>query len=342
MNLAINRYKRQENFFLEKDRFKSIEIENKIWNIYDNANLSIHLGEACNANCQFCIAHLRYLNESKIYNKPTLEKEKYLLRLNNILNLLKDISPSVSITGGEPTIFEILPDVIDVLIQNNVRKRTMTTNGSHLLKNNKNILNKLIDYKLEHLNISRAHYDTNKNKDIMQINENLSDMELKEIISECKKNNINVRLSCALLKNGISTIEEIKKYMEWAETIDCHNVIFRQLMNFDYSITSGNIPEYCKQQTIQLIPLWEKMDIDKNFELYHSVLGYYYYVEIRKYNNMNVACEMADLNLIDKQIEKYETLYKKPLTFEMVFHPNGNLCGGWIEDQKIMSKYNGE
>ena len=69
---------------------------------------------------------------------------------------------------------------------------------------------------------------------------------------------------------------------------------------------------------------------------YLNILGYYYYVEIYKYKGCTIASESADLN--QQYIEKEKN---KDTVYEMVFHTNGNLCGGWIDNEEILDKYEG-
>lgn len=337
------RIKRQEIFLPNEKDFKILS-GNEDWKVYHNANMSIHVTDKCNADCGFCIAHLRYLNEGLTYLKPEIDsEEKYYKRLEEILNLTKAISPSVSITGGEPTINKKLPTILKILANHNVRKRTITTNGTGLYHkvsmSSNTILDALADYKLEHLNISRAHYNNKLNADIMVMKEHLMpEGMVEEIIQEAKLKNMKVRLSCALLKNGISSYEDIMKYIEWGVKIGADNVIFRQLMEFDNTkVKPGRIPDYCKNEEIDLMPIWNYFDSIEDFDLYHQVLGYYYYVEVRKYKGINVVSESADLRIINSQLEKYKEKFNQPTAFEMVYHPNGNLCAGWNEHEQIMS-----
>jgi molybdenum cofactor biosynthesis enzyme MoaA len=339
----VHRYSRQANFDLPDSRFKPLTVDGEAWRVYDNANLSVHLGDACNADCQFCIAHLRYIDTGRTYHKPVLKRDAYLERLRQLLTTVAPVAPSVSITGGEPTIHPLLPDVLDVLREAGVRKRTMTTNGTGLLRPvtgpNDTVLDRLAKYRLEHLNISRAHQDFARNAEIMRLKDGLDDAALREVIAEARRQDIRVRLSCALLKEGVSTVDQMEEYLDWAAKIGCDNVIFRQLMAFDTGHTTGHIPEYCSEQSVSLTEVWEELDKRPEFVLTHSVLGYYYYVEIRQRRGIDVASEMADLRLIDSQIDRFAIRFNTPLAFEMVIHPNGNLCASWFEDHRVMSEY---
>ena len=339
------RTQRQALFDPSREDFNSVQFD-AAWNVYKNANLSIHVTDKCNADCAFCIAHLRYLNEGLVYLKPEIEEdEAYYARLDAVLSLVKPINPSVSITGGEPSVNRKLPRILKVLAKHNVRKRTITTNGTGLFYKtgvgDQTVLDALAEYQLEHLNVSRAHYNNSENARIMVMNEKLMpEGMLEEIVQEARARGIKTRLSCALLKEGIATYDDMMRYVEWGERLGVDNVIFRQLMQFDvHTVKEGRIPNYCKAQELDLMDFWPRMDANPEFALYHQVLGYYYYVEVRQYHNLNVVSEAADLRIINSQLEVFKEKFGRPTAFEMVFHPNGNVCAGWNENEQVMSEY---
>lgn len=337
------RYKRQEIFDITKKELRPVHINGEDYLFYGNANLSIFTSSRCNAHCNFCIAELRYFHDGVDYIKPAIKDDTtYFNRLRLMLETVKPLKPSVSITGGEPTIDPRLPEILKILIEYNVRKRTLTTNGSGLLTkikdSNDTVLDRLIDYKLQHLNISRAHYKEEDNNRIMDINNGFSNDQLKEVISIANANKIRTRLSCVLLKGEIDSLEKMIEYLNWAESMGVDNVIFRQLMEFDKkTVKTGRIPSFCSTNNVNLLPIWEEIDRDSRFSFVHQVLGYYYYVEVFKYKKIDMVSEMADLRQID--IEK-ERIIKKtngvPVIYEMVFHPNGTLCGSWREWKEVI------
>ncbi len=338
------RYKRQEMFDITKKQLIPFRINNNDYLIYGNVNLSIFVSSYCNARCPFCVAELRYFHEGFNYIKPKIkDTSEYFDRLKFMLKTIKPLNPSVSLTGGEPTLDPKLPRTIEILAEHNVRKRTITTNGSGLLKKieggNHTILDKLISYELQHLNISRAHYDESINNKIMKLeNPSFSNSELKDVITIAKENNIRPRLSCILLKDNINSLDKMVEYMDWAESIGVDNVVFRQLMKFDEkTVKPGKIPNFCNSQSADLIPIWEKIDNDKRFSFINQVLGYYYYVEVFKYKTIDMVSERADLRLIKEEKEK--SMIKTngiPIIYELVFHPNGYLCGSWREWEDLI------
>ena len=143
--------------------------------VYKNFNFSIFVDDICNADCKFCVAQLRYAHRNILYNKVHIKnKREYLRRLEEVLKVVRPLNPSVSITGGEPTISPILTDVLKLIDKYGFRKRTITTNGSGLfnIQDGDTILNNLIKYHWDHLNISRTSYDDNINRKIMRYENN--------------------------------------------------------------------------------------------------------------------------------------------------------------------------
>lgn len=327
--------------------------------VYKNFNLSIMTTEACDRSCNFCVAQLRYEQRSKIYEKPFIRnREEYIKRLNYILDLLKPLNPSVSITGGEPTISSFFLDIIDVLNKHQIRKKTITTNGRYLLakfisseKYYKDyIIDVLIKNNFDHINISRAHFDDEINRELMPFNQNVNEKMLSlinpyfnknemlvEVAKILKGTNLKPRLSCVLLKDGINSVEDIIKYIDFYSNLGFDNFIFRELMGFDKHAVNVKMKKFCEENKVYLNDIWEEIEREpkyKDFEPILNLLGYYYYVEVYKYKNNTIASERADLN--QQYVEKDS---HNDIIYEMVFHPNGVLSGSWIETEDVLSSY---
>ncbi len=339
------RQKRQECFNIHQKELKPFHFDTDR-DVYGNVNLSIFLTEKCNARCDFCVAELRYDDSGKAYIKPSIkDDEEYFDRLEEVLIRLKPLNHSVSITGGEPTLSPRLYRVCQLLKKHNIRKRTITTNGSCLLNVNcsngwQTNLETLIECGFKHLNISKAHYDDSINHKLMRYpgNEIRSSGEyIKFITNIANPAGLRVRLSCVLLNEGIGTVPEMKKYMNWAEGLGVDNVVFRELMRYDNEhIIKGRIFNFCERNRVTLQSIWEQIDADPEFVLENQVLGYYYYVEVYRYHGIDMVSESADLKQIN--IEKSKPS-DKPIVYEMVFHPNGCLNGSWKEDEDILLNY---
>lgn len=336
------RTQQQAVFELPSSRFRPFETEAGQVLVYDNANLSVMITDKCNADCNFCVAHLRYLTDGHQYVKPLLTSDaQYLNALAYNLEKAAPFATSLSLTGGEPSVNKRLPAILEVLQDYPGLRKTMTTNATGLLRpvGSKSLVETLCqDTKLAYLNISRAHHNFTRNNQLMVMADHLlSEKELARAVAIAKEAGTRVRLSCALLSEGIASLDQMREYLDWAKRIGVDNVVFRQLMSFDTSrVSPGKIPAFCQAQAVSLYPLWDEMSASPDFELYHQVLGYYYYVEVYKYKGMDVVTEMADLRKIDEQIVRFSNKFNKSVVFELVAHPNGTLGGSWREFERIL------
>lgn len=337
------REKRQECFDLENYSFNDFIFDNDVKKrVYSNVNLSIFTDDYCNANCKFCVAQLRFENKGQMYKKCRLRNdEEYFARLEYVLDYLRPLNPSVSITGGEPTKSHRLKRILELINKYGYRKRTLTTNGSGLLDDmqGKPVIQHIVDNGFSHLNISRTHFDEDINKSIMQYETGYcSNDDLRKITAFARANNLRPRMSCVLLKEGIHDLDGIIKYLNFYENLGMDNVIFRELMDFDHKIMSNlEKMNYCDANKVRLNDIWKEIDKDERFSPIRQLLGYYYYVEVYKYRSIDMVSESANLVKLYEQKE-----VAKDVVFEMVFHPNGNLNGSWVDNEDILLEYNGK
>ena len=112
------RYRRQELFDITKKELIPWNVNGQDYLVYDNVNLSVFVTDTCNANCNFCVAQLRYFQDGVDYIKPKItDCRQYFDRLRLMLDTVKPLNPSISLTGGEPTIDPKLPAILDMLAE---------------------------------------------------------------------------------------------------------------------------------------------------------------------------------------------------------------------------------
>ncbi len=298
--------------------------------VYTNANLSIYSAQACNARCPFCVEELRPSSRGiELAQQKRLEEsdEIYFSKLKEVLRTLKALNPSISLTGGEISKDPRLPKLLRTLQDFNTRKRTITTNASGLLdmREGKLVIEWIALTGTAHLNISLAHYDLEKSRSLMRYREGPSYADLKKIITIAQNGGVSVRFSCVLLKNEIDDVESIKKYIEFAKDLGVNNIIFRQLMKTDPASHLLNfVVRYSDQRRVQLEGLLQELHRHSEFELRNQIMGYYYYVEVWRYKNVDVVFEEADL----AQLERTKA-EKTGIIHELVFHPNAQLNSTW-------------
>lgn len=334
------REKRQECFNVDEYTFNDFDFDGKRRRVYSNVNLSIFTDDYCNANCKFCVAQLRFENKGKMHKKSKIASDdEYLSRLDDILNRLRPLNPSISITGGEPTKSRRLVPILRLIEKYGYRKRTLTTNGSGLfdIVEGKSILQHITDNHFQHLNISKAHFDEEINKHIMQYeNGYCSNDDIARIAIFAKANNLRPRMSCLLLKEGINDMNGIIRYLDYYNSLYIDNVIFRETMDYDeQAMKNHDKMAYLKNNKVYLNDIWKCIDKDNRFTPIKQLLGYYYYVEVYKYQGIDMVSESANLVKLYEQKQ-----IANDVVFEMIFHPNGNLNGSWVDNEDILLAYN--
>ena len=113
-------------------------------------NLSIIMPGQCNANCNFC------------FWRSDKEPQDYIQQLKATLDSMPEEFAQISLTGGEPCISPYFRDVLNVIDKKRYPKVVLTTNGTSLIK-------QLVCpefAKVDHLNISRHHFDDAINNEI--------------------------------------------------------------------------------------------------------------------------------------------------------------------------------
>lgn len=205
---------------------RKVNIDGKEIVISNPVNLNILLTYTCNCKCDFCIVEQ---NDKK----TIIQDDMYVKRLGYYFDMLKDLPLEITITGGEPTLCEKrLLDVLELIDRYGFRHRTFSTNGACLTKriDGKPILQYMKEHRAIHnINLSRMHMDQNTNDFIFQ-GKTISLNEIKKIAMFCALNDMDLRLSCNLMKSGMSSVNDIFSYIKKAEDLGIYNVMFRELV----------------------------------------------------------------------------------------------------------------
>jgi len=297
--------------------------------IYKNFNFTIFLDSYCNADCRFCIEQIKTENIGRIEKGKIDDGAEYIKRLDEILGKVRPLNPSLSVTGGEPLLSSYFGDAMKLLKKYNFRKTVITTNGSDIEKH----MEEIIDAGISHINFSRPHYDDDIVQDIMRFKDKVSLFKgFDDIIRRLESEGVRTRFNCILTQNGVNSVAEMKKYMDFVRTLGCKHVVFRELMSFNESMAMNQEKRlYSRENRVYINDLWNEIDGDSDFRYFMNMQGHYYYIEIYKYKDMTMVSERANIkSLEDNRVKNDNYVY------EMIFHPNGNLCAGWSETEDIL------
>lgn len=311
---------------------RSLELE--LWGspakVYANANLSVYSAQTCNAACHFCVEELRPASRGReLQVQRTIETDdgRYFAALSASLEALRPLVPTISITGGEPSKDPRLPRILRTCSAYPSKRRSLTTNASGLLDRVEGVrlIDHISDGGVEHLNISRAHPDHERNAKLMRLSEGLELDQLRTVLDTARAGGCRVRLSCVLLGGAVDSLDEIRRYLDFAASLGVDNVIFRQLMHVDReTVLNNSVVKYSDLRRVQLEPLLDQISTAEDFEFTRQVVGYYYYVEVWRRGGIDVVFEEADLAQLERCRRE-----DPDMIHELIFHPNAKLCSTW-------------
>lgn len=176
-----------------------------------NPNFTIVMPGGCNAKCEFC------------FWKQEKTCKNYLERLVETMESLPSQFYMISISGGEPTISSYFTKVLNLIDTDQFTHRILTTNGTGLMKNMG-----IIKEKIQHINISRHHWDDEINAKIFETDTVPSSEHITECVDELNKAGIDVTFSCVLTDEYILTKEDIIKYVQYAKNCGASHIYFRK------------------------------------------------------------------------------------------------------------------
>ena len=299
--------------------------------VYANANLSVYSAQTCNARCAFCVEELRPTSRGvALAGQKRIEHDdsRWFGALDAVLSLVqRDLRPSVSVTGGEPSKDPRLPRLLRVLAAAGARKRTVTTNGSGLLdvRDGRRVVDWIAATGVTHLNVSRAHVDHDVNARLMGYREGPTLDDLRAVVAAARAGGARVRLSCVLVRGAVDSTEAIVRYVDFARSLGVDNVIFRQLMRTDPRTVEPNfVVRFSDRKRAPLGPLLDELRSDPRFTFVKPIIGYYYYVEVWRFEEVDVVFEEADLARIEE-----EKRGNGRVVHELVFHPSAELASTW-------------
>lgn len=283
---------------------KTVSLNNNPWLWH----FHIKITDACNAKCKFCIEQNCAREENADRALMNIERMLTEMEENNCLF-------SVSVTGGEPTLFPKFNELCEILKRHNIGFLTMNTNGYNLEK-----YSSIIDGLFDFVNISRHSMDDDVNNQIFNTRV-LSKSELLKV----KKlyHNTKFRIQC-VIGNEIHSVEDVNNFMKSYKDI-ADDFSFRRLMQtndeygLDYVINNDeyfNILNYAFN----------------NWKFKEQTIQDYYVYEIYNNGETDITFSYSDMKMV-REIEKTED---DKVFREFICHPNGVISGSWKKDCKII------
>ena len=300
----------------------------------------------CNAHCRFCSEELQRKHQKNLTSKRIIEN--YAEYFNGLEKAFKDLSRlkniGLSLSGLEATSEPLwLLQLLDLLNKNEdipkFNEKVLYTNASGLYKHPDLIL-ALKETNFDRLEISRCHYDDEKNQKIMYFNRNepvYKNPAYEEVVQKALEQ-VFVKNSCILTQIGINSISEVETYLDWAMSLGVKQVVFREMSRLDDSYIDNKTKIWAEENRVPIEGLLKNVmpNLEKqreNWSYKFSNAGYYYYNEYFQYKNeVEVVLESSSYNELLARNESN-------VVQKLVFHSNGNLCGDWNPDSHVIANY---
>lgn len=283
---------------------------NKILNIYKNINLQLVLGKACNYKCQFCIEN------DNISGDTSATDYAFIDTLDDVISDLRNygITPWISITGGEPTLFKNrLQMVYNLLSGWDLEKRAnVNTNGTNL-----GLLEKMKGFRI---NLSRHHYCESKSREIFG-SEDCSNYIMAD----------NVVLQCVMMKGYIDSVTEMKKYMDFYSGIGATGFSFRGLSTLDAGKQYEKEVNFSLARSIDFFAIVNAVANDPEFEFLQQKIGDHYFFEIYKYKGKVVRFTYSNFEFLRK-VETEERAMGQWFSRATIISPKAKVYAGWTYD----------
>lgn len=169
----------------------------------------VNLTPDCNGSCRWCI-------ERDGFHPTDRAPVEKLIEL-----LLVDDARNIILLGGEPMLYRDLRLLVQGL--RDAKFLYITTNGTHVDADTiRGVLAGITG-----LNISIHHFDLRRNFSITGIS--IDQEELEGAVVECRRNKIEVRLNCNIIKGEIDSQRKCRQYLRWAKECGIDRVRFAEL-----------------------------------------------------------------------------------------------------------------
>lgn len=180
----------------------------------NDKDFKILLPGSCNAQCSFCFWKHKEISID------------WISALDKALSDATSDFKQLNISGGEPTISPYIKETMEIIskYRHKFPKIVLTTNGSNL----ENVIG-YIDGIVDHLNISRHHYNSLINRDIFR-SENVPDnYKLTTLIKAINHGGTDVTLN--VMVNNEWNGCDLFNFVEFAKNVGASYLVFRHDYN---------------------------------------------------------------------------------------------------------------
>lgn len=306
----IATFKGELEYYRNHNTFPITLLSKRIFNIYRHINIQVVLSKTCQFKCPFCIERDQIT--------PVINESSFSI-LNLVLERYYDrgMSPRISITGGEPTLF---PRRLREAIQTCKRwaihdsRININTNGG-----NPKVLEESM-FKNIRVNLSRHHYCETKVAEIFG-----RKSPIKYPIDS------NTTLQCVLMKGYIDSVAEMKRYMDFYIGMGARTFSFRGMSTLDADKRYEQEVNFTNAHSVDFFSIVNEMFADRDIDFFEQKIGDHYYYEYFAYKGKMIRMTYSNFDFLRK-VEAEERVKGDWYSRATIISPSGNLYAGWAYD----------
>lgn len=253
----------------------------------DTPNFSVICPGGCNSHCSFCTDPMNY-KTSGVY-------------MDNLVKALKEKDPKfdrVSITGGEPTLSPLLPDIL-IMCRLFFNKLVFTTNGTKLTKCAHDLCRTI-----DHLNVSRHRIGYDGNVAVFKQKNIISDEELTDVIPLFLNSGVDVNFNHVYGPDDLFMNRDyVMRYIDYVRKLGGTSISFRHDQNLN---------------------TLDNTEIEQEFLKTHEIVHEGYCSVCRSFSMV-----IEDMVVVWKSSFANPDSYMKDEVYEYIYHTDGILRTGW-------------
>jgi hypothetical protein len=302
----------------------------------------------CNARCAFCSEELLRIDGDRLTAKRIIDDyEQYFSGLDRAWSELEGFSMGLSLSGLEATSEpEWLLRLLALLDTRDPKgalfaQRVLYSNGSGLCTDPR-LVPALARARFDRVELSRCHFDERLNQRVMRF---ALDQPVRrraafaETVARLQREGLCVRLVCILNDEAVSTLDDVERYLDHAESLAVTDVVFRELSVLGELYRENRETRWIAKHRAPVRALMDDVlaadgvaPPRKGWTLQGVTSGYYYYNEVYRRGAVTVTLEGSSYVAHRDAVES-------GVLQKLVFHSSGDLCGDWVPNAQVIGNY---
>lgn len=297
----------------------------------------------CNAHCAFCSEELLRVDADRLSAKRLIgDRDAWFAALDRAWRELAGFEMGLSLSGLEATSDPAWLRRLLALVEAHgplFPSRVLYTNGSGLCAD-PTLVDDLARARFDRVELSRCHLDAEVNERVMRFDRGVAiraQPAFEETVRRVAASGLGLLLVCVLNDQGVSTIDEVERYLDGAEALGARRVVFRALSELGDLYVDNRETRWIARHRVSVRDL---MDVvlpandppRAGWELVGVTSGYYYYNEVYRRGAMEVVLEGSSYVAHDEGV-------RGGVVQKLVFHSTGDLCGDWVPNAQVLGNY---